>query len=385
MRQNPIMRAWSFAGDFRALSPRRLARDALRSPMLAEVGGALISRPLLRATIGRWPTRAETELFRAAFARRHDSIPPIVRALGSVPAARPQLGRAMLISWMTADAAYRGELARGLDSAAATGPGDVLSVWQGEKVAFLHLEKTAGMAVSQALEAQFHPTQINLDAHRLEPDATMRRYALIRGHFDLPTLRRIDQSRFVLTFLREPSARILSLYYYWRSYTPDLHHAISSGAALAASMGLLDWLRCEATEVRDSIDNHYVRRLLGDYCASAASDPLQDDPQGCLDRALAALDGLGFVGLTEAMDASLQALARRLGFTRPLVAQLVNVTDANAGASSATFRRVRREPITPEIRAELDRLTRLDRVLYERARARLEGLAPALEPALAEA
>jgi hypothetical protein len=100
---------------------------------------------------------------------------------------------------------------------------------------------------------------------------------------------------------------------------------------------------------------------------------------------LAALDGLGFVGLTEAMDASLQALARRLGFTRPLVAQLVNVTDANAGASSATFRRVRREPITPEIRAELDRLTRLDRVLYERARARLEGLAPALEPALAEA
>jgi len=145
------MRAWSFAGDFRALSPRRLARDALRSPMLAAVGGALISRPLLRATIGRWPTRAETELFRAAFARRHDSIPPIVRALGSVPAARPQLGRAMLISWMTADAAYRGELARGLDSAAATGPGDVLA--HHEQLARRHRLETGDDAQQRALAA----------------------------------------------------------------------------------------------------------------------------------------------------------------------------------------------------------------------------------------
>jgi hypothetical protein len=297
-------------------------------------------------------------------------VPPIVRAFASVPAARPQLSRAMLVSWMQADAAYRGELARGLDSAAASGPGDVLSVWSGPPVAFLHIEKTAGMSVSQALEQQFHPTQINPDALAACDDARMRRYALIRGHFDLPTLRRIDPDRFVLTFLREPKARILSLHQYWRSYVPESLAELHPGAAKAASMPLLDWLRCDAPEIQNAIDGHYVRRLLGLY-RGPAGDPVRDDPEGCLAAAIRALDGLGFVGLTEQMGRSLDVLGRQLGFSRPVSAPRVNVTAANPTGAGRAFRSAPREAVTPEIEAELDRLTVLDRVLYERARSRL--------------
>lgn len=370
----PSMRTGTFGGEIWAQSPRRLAREALRGAVLT-VSGALLARPLLRATIGRWPTRAEAGLFLGAYARPHASVPPIVRALASVPAARPQLSRAMLMSWMTADAAYRGELTRGLDSHAAQGPGDVLSVWNGRPVAFLHIEKTAGMSVSHALETQFHPTQINPDALAACPDADMRRYALVRGHFDLPTLRRIDPDRFVLTFLREPRARILSLYHYWRSYAPELLADLHPGARMAAGMPLLDWLREGSDELRDAIDNHYVRRLLGAYAWAPGGDRLRLDPSGCLDAAGRELDGLGFVGVTEAMEPSMRALGRTLGFTRPVTAPRVNVTAANEAGPGATFRHVAREPMTPEIEAELDRLTALDRVLHARARARLKDAA----------
>lgn len=75
-----------------------------------------------------------------------------------------------------------------------------------------------------------------------------------------------------------------------------------------------------------------------------------------------------FVGITEQMDASLSALGRMLEFTPPPAAPQLNVAALNEWGRSGAFRPVRREPITPEIDAEL---TRLDRILYDAARTRL--------------
>ena len=342
------------------------------------LASGMIARPALRSAIGRWPTSAEVAAFRRGFERFGQlPISPLLRGFSRVPAARPFLTRAMLASWLVADPHYRGMLKDGLDGQDTDGPGDALSLWTGPRVGFLHLEKTAGSAVTQVLELLFHPAQISpflADAHRVDADA-LRRAAFVRSHCDLPELRRIDPERFIVTFLREPRARILSLYHYWRSHTAEGQVApgVHPGAALANRLGLLELLRDPSPAIRDAIDNFYVRRLTGIHDRGPEGDRLARDPDGALADALAALDGIEFVGVTERMDESMAALGRALEFVPPARSPRVNGTADNAAELGVLFRAVEREAITPEIEAELARLTRLDRTVYAAALARMAG------------
>ena len=150
-----------------------------------------------------------------------------MRGLASVPAGREQLTRAMLASWLLADAGYRGAPDRGVDGRDDPRPGNALRVWSGPPVTFLHLEKTAGMSVVAAFTAQFHPLQIDADLRRAFPPHVLsplppfllprvRRCAFVWGHYDVPSIRRLGPGRFTFTLLRDPAARIVSLYRYWR-------------------------------------------------------------------------------------------------------------------------------------------------------------------------
>ena len=94
---------------------------------------------------------------------------------------------------------------------------------------------------------------------------------------------------------------------------------------------------------------------------------MRDDPEATLADALRALDGLDFVGLAEDMDRTLALLGRRLGFTPPPRAPRVNVLADNEANPFVPFRTIARAPCTPAVEIELDRLTRLDRAVYERA------------------
>jgi hypothetical protein len=378
---------WAPGRDVR---PARLAlpaswRDAriawaqkMRQALLDGFAHAFAS-PLLRLAMGRWPTAPEVAAFRHAF-RRFAPVPPLMRALASVPAARHQVMRTMLISWMLADETYRGRLRAELGSADEAG-GDHLAVWLGPKVTFLHLEKTAGMAVLDVLTARFHPMQIDPDPRRTYPPHILtplppslidpvKRYALVWGHYDLPSIRRLGNDRFVFTMLREPRARVLSLYRYWRSVAAqDVGWAGANAPVLAAQrLSLLDFLQSDDPAITDYIDNFYVRRLTGAYASCHAADPLRTDPVHHLGRALDGLASLDFVGLTEDTDAAVQALAARLGFPTPAATPRVNVTRGDGNAAETRL---------PAVQAALDRLTGLDSMVYEAARRRRSmGVAP---------
>ena len=124
-------------------------------------------------------------------------------------------------------------------------------------------------------------------------------------------------------------------------------------------------------EVRNAVDNFYVRRLTGTADQGSGSDALAGDPDGCLESALQALASVEFVGITEQMGASLSLFGRMLEFLLPPILPEVNVAARNEWGRSSTFKPVRRQPITPEVEAELARLTRLDLVIYNAARTRL--------------
>jgi uncharacterized membrane protein YkvA (DUF1232 family) len=363
---------------WRRAAPRRAPaslRQRLRA-LLLDGFAMMFAVPLLRLSTGSWPRPADVAVFRRAF-QGFTPLPPLMRALASLPSGREHLTRAMLTSWLAADPAYQGAL-----RAELTGDdrrlGNRLRVWSGAKVAFLHLEKTAGMSLVAALAEQFHPLQIDDDLRRAFPPHVLtplppfllprvRRCAFVWGHYDLPSLRRLGPDRFTFTVLREPAARVVSLYLYWRGQAAlDLGWNGMNQPVLAAQrLTLAEFLHATDPFITNYIDNFYVRRLTGLY-ATEEGDPLLAHPDDVLDQALAALDSLDYVGLTEDADGCLAQLGERLGFTPPRGVPRLNVTrpSPESGAAAAD----------PVVQAALTRLTRLDQVVYEAARRRYAGI-----------
>lgn len=353
--------------------PARMQRDGRSRRAARACVGMFCAYPALRVTLGRWPDRVEARRFRRAFMGR-GAVPPLLRAVANVPAARPLLTRTMLASWMEADPAGRAGLRAGLDGA-QVGPGNMFGIWTGPRIGFLHLEKTAGSALGAALQECFHPLQIcplrpteTLAAGEL-PTPDVRRWSLIWGHYDLPALEQLDPDRFLIAFFRDPRARLISLYRFWRHASAGEIRRTerSAGVSLARTLSFRDFLRSDHPAVIDAVDNYYVRRLTGLYREDHAADPLDADPGAALAAAEAALARLDFVGVTEQLDEGARILARILDFTPPLPLARVN---ASRGAHD----------IAGDAAAEITRCTRMDRVIYDAALARFRQAAGSCVP-----
>ena len=349
---------------------QRLAWRTMRLGLAGALG-----QLALRLMLGRWPDPDELTAFCEGFDANAHGLPPLLRAAAYVPAARTLLNRAMLLS-----AQRSGTSAR---LGAAQMMGDPMTLWRGPPVRFLHLEKTAGSSLVNALTAQFHPLQIDPDPDRNAPPHERRPFpdatagaqagaALVWGHYDLPSLRRLEGQVvpgavpcFTLCVFREPRARILSLYYYWRANQEDQAPTVRC----ARENGLLAFLRTRDPLILNYIDNLYVRRLTGSY-ATPDGDRLAGQPEKALGDALDAVDSLDLVGLSDRLDETLSRFGALTGFVPPLHTPRVNVLARSEGNAFLPYRPTVREPLTVEIEAELDRLTRLDRVVYRHAQQR---------------
>ncbi len=374
-----LLGAWRLARPQQASAGLALRRvRALAGRVGAGVFAGALTRPVLRLMLGRWPERQEVQHFRRGLRHSSAGLPPLLRAIAHVPAARGLVNRTMLLA--AASPATAASDARIVVSGQAPMMGDPMRIWRGPKIGYLHLEKTAGSSLTTFLAGLFHPLQIDADPNRtLAPDTRLvtgrgghrpdPEQALAWGHYDLSTLEALGPDRFLLTVLRDPAPRILSLYHYFRANCGDGERRVR----IAHELDLLDYLRSPEPDAVNMIDNLYVRRLTGLYLDADGHDRLAADPDAALAAACAALDRLDFVGLAEDLDSTLAALGRRLGFTPPAHAPRANVLARNESNPFLPFRAVARTAVTPAIAAELERLTRLDRVIYERGRGRFEA------------
>lgn len=371
---DPHASAWSTA----ALSGMVRSRiQHMVRAIMRRASQGMAGRLTLRLMIGRWPDAEEQAAFVRGLQATSHALPPLLRAAAYVPAARPLLSRSMLLG-----AANAHERPAVLSDAQMMG--DTLALWRGPKVRFMHLEKTAGSSLITVLASQFHPLQIHSQTDRRAAPgcsgseqealaAAHREAEIVWGHYDLPTMRRLDrhEPRFTLCLLREPAERILSLYYFWHANQDEE----SVGLSFARENGLLAFLRADDVGIRNDIDNMYVRRLTGLF-ATRSGDPLVEAPEASLAAALKALDEFDFVGLSGQLGDSLSILGRLLGFKPPARTPEVNVMSNVERNVMLQVRPTSRETITPEIEAELARLTSLDAILYTRARQRFQSFLP---------
>ena len=338
--------------------------------------------PILRLSLGRWPDNEEVRRFACGFVSGERVLPPILRGLAEVPAAKERVGQYAVLTLVRA-----GVLRKPVDLgphriAIPPQAGNPLSYWQGQPFSFLHFEKSAGTSVASMLTELFHPLQVHDDPQRgtaphvlsaFLPNQTAhaRRHALVWGHYDLPALRRLDPARPVITFLREPRYRILSLYHFWKSVDPVLVANGTFGFNVTAvhQHDLLGYLRSDDPLIRNYIDNVYTRRLTGTYVTGTDHDLLELRPEQVTETALRALDGLAYVGVVEQVGRDLSGLGQFLGASLPAALPRLNTTDGNHTGKSLGYVKLAREAITPQVEAELNRLTRSDAAVYRHALA----------------
>ncbi len=187
-------------------------------------------------------------------------------------------------------------------------------------------------------------------------------YDVVMGHFSLPLLHRITAPSLVATVLREPRARVLSVYAYWRMASEQ---PMWQGWSLAdfAWRPFHEFLG--SSLVAGEIDNLICRMLVGgDERIPLHGFIAPGDVSGVASRAIEALDSLGFVGLVELGDSMWRGLSAF--FDVNLTSRTVNSTAEWRTASAAPGIDV---AISPQTLALLEARTAADSIVYRHALA----------------
>jgi hypothetical protein len=202
------------------------------------------------------------------------------------------------------------------------------------------------------------------------PPATLAAYDFFWPHMGLDQARAMRPDARIVTILREPRARIISSYRYWRSQeraAPDYagHHDL---CRKVGHMSLADYLASDDPAILRAIDNAQLRFLSGGGFGDDADSRTQlfgppGRPEDLVAVALRRMtEDFAFIGVAERLEASLAATAATLGLClRPRDHRInVNLDMTDSG-----------QEITDRMKRDLERLTRFDSIVYDRAVASL--------------
>jgi len=220
---------------------------------------------------------------------------------------------------------------------------------------FLHIQKTAGSSLVNQARRFYGESLISHGGYSGKKPNQLRNIGFVSGHFGYHFAQHLMPGRFTFTFLRDPAERVLSMYYFCRNRNPDQFEIYRK----AHELTLPDFLEAGLTDpcIRMHIWNNQVWQLAHGY---AQLDNRAIDDFSGEELVLLAREHLGhfsFVGFTETFDTDAATVMKALRF--PKVKQLPHL--------NANPEQYRVEELSPKIKLKLDRLTQLDRALYDNA------------------
>lgn len=213
----------------------------------------------------------------------------------------------------------------------------------------MHLPKNAGTTLHRALRWKYGPGVFVLDRQQMLPEeiedtvpSSIHDATVVIGHLPYGVHRYIRKECDYITLLREPVARVISMYYYVLEH-PDhrLHDEV-----VRTGMDLEEFVRSSADPV---VDDQQTRLLAG---KGLSGKPVIG--RATLEQAERNLESFLVVGLKERFDETFVLMRRALGWKLPMYVR-TNVTAQPQLAA---------EPVIELIR---DR-NQLDLELYEFAR-----------------
>ncbi len=241
------------------------------------------------------------------------------------------------------------------------------------RVCLVHIPKAAGTSLRRYLEKQYHKDEIVTFYHLgmatdVGTDGLEAR-RLFCGHLDFATFRRIlPEDTQYITVLRHPYERVLSHYYFWRSYKPEFAKTSLPdpvGPKLARQLDLADFLRCEAPIVRNTIFNVQARQLAGAY-----GTQMKDlDIKKLVSEAERNLTEFAFVGVAEEFERGLEVLSSVFEWEPPAETIRANAFEDLKSRNNAFDPVERDQEITAEVETLLEANTEADRRLHRLARS----------------
>jgi hypothetical protein len=223
---------------------------------------------------------------------------------------------------------------------------------------FIHIPKTAGLTLSSVIRGRYDRSRIirfdtldrplsDLEAIPLE---RRRQADVLMGHIHYGAHQYVPRESTYVTLLRDPVARVVSLYrYIYKEPRHPLHEEMRR-----SRMGLVEYVESgiDCTQV----DNGQTRQIAG----------VQHENPGEAEliHATANLERMAFVGLTERFDESLLLMSRLFAWRLPLY------VSRNVFARDSTVP-VEDQPNTVSVSPEAMEVVRshnhLDLELYDRS------------------
>ncbi len=224
---------------------------------------------------------------------------------------------------------------------------------------FLHIPKTGGVTLRTIISCAFGTDEIFQVPDHESRNAILagelaKKYRFVHGHFDCLFVEPIIDQLDLVTFLREPVARVCSIYHFFRQQPRDImvDDLTRQRIEYAHRLSLSEFIEVEDPIVSGLI-NSGQRATLGGSLNSTVST---------FARAQALLEKTVFFGLCERFEESVQLLSRTMGWPADAATPRLNV---------GSPRQARKE-LTPEIRDRIREKNQADLQLYELASAVFE-------------
>jgi hypothetical protein len=220
---------------------------------------------------------------------------------------------------------------------------------------FLHIQRTAGTSLIELARLRYATSMASHGEWVGHPPSELASLDFVSGHFGHDFARHLMPGRYSFTFLRDPVARVLSMYRFCRTRDPD-EFAIYRRAH---ELDLASFLEAGMTDplVKLHLWNNEVWQLAVGYTHPANWRIDEYPAHELLDLAKTHLGEFSFIGFTEIFARDGRTICSALGLPAPAELPVVNASKDSLGE----------EALTPQVRQLLDDLTFLDRQLYQYA------------------
>jgi len=243
-----------------------------------------------------------------------------------------------------------------------------------ERVVFLHVPKCGGTTLHDILSqwygpANMHPERFNeLYSYTGAQLASSRVFS---GHYDFYATTMIPGPKTLISFLRDPAERLVSLYNFHRAHTPEI---IKRNNLL-----LPRWANehdIDAYFARDEIRahpavNNMIVRVFSNIPQTAPSiinaSLLETDMDAMLEQALENLEKFAFVGFMNTYDEDVNRLADLLGQTRLQDTPKQQVLDTLMEGGGG-MKKIEKQRPSSACRESIEEIIQYDRKFYARAR-----------------
>lgn len=256
-------------------------------------------------------------------------------------------------------------------------------------VVFQHIPKCGGSSFELLLreDANEHGWKMCSERHNgllNWPLSHLLECTLFCGHYDTASLKFLPRKQKIVTLLRDPKARLVSMYQFLRGHTDQLQRRFLPAnmglASLANQLSLAEFFAHPYVLRHPSIYNGMVSQLSGALpykrWEALSTEPIdvplhvETEPENALSKALAHLRSMAAYGFVEDMDRSINFIMSSLGLTYEGDVPHVNASFSAEGVNdNPSLMTVLKEEMSDATIAALEALTELDRQLYDIARA----------------